>query len=336
MLENAPEGVDVIGTHPMFGPRVASLDGLVFIVTPARGGKWLPWLLEFLKAGGAKVFETTPEEHDEIMSVVQGLTHFTYIAVASTLRELGVDVRQSREFASPIYGLMLDLIARIVGQSPQLYASIQTHNPLSVRVHETFIREAEKLKQAVAEKDEERFKKIMIEAAKHMGDLDSAMGRSDKAILALTEEFKRLKGSVGKEVALRHIYSGAVHVGTVVEVTPDYATLETRGRHVRLKLSNVELLEEKFLQQWHLENLPRKSKSRDFSALFPREAEGGVIASLLERSIPGVVSARVIDVYEAEHLPEGKKSITFRVDVADPSAFEEVTDTIQGLGARLR
>ncbi len=336
MLDHAREGVEVIGTHPMFGPRVGSMEGLVFILTPVRGERWKPWLLDFLEKKRAKVYETTPEEHDRIMSVVQGLTHFTYIAVASTLKELDVDVKESRQFASPIYGLMLDLIARIVGQSPGLYASIQTHNPLSVKVHETFIREAERLKRAVASKDAETFKRIMIDAARHMGDLDSAMGRSDKAILALTEEFQRLTESVGKEVALRHIYSNTIHVGTVEKVDPDSVVLKVRSRETVLKLSNVELLGDEMLKKWRLENLPPKSKSRDFSALFPRGAEGDVIASVIMGSIDEVVGTRVIDVYQGEQIPQDKKSITIRVDVSDPSAFEEVQALILGLGGRIR
>jgi prephenate dehydrogenase len=336
MVEHAQEGVDIIGTHPMFGPRVSSMEGLVFIVTPVRGEKWKTWLLEFLEEKKAKVYETTPEEHDMIMSVVQGLTHFTYIAVASTLKELDIDVKLSRQFASPIYGLMLDLIARIVGQSPQLYASIQTHNPLSVNVHEAFIKEAERLKRAVAEKDLDTFKKIMIDAARHMGDLDSAMGRSDKAILALTEELKKLRESVGKEVALRHIYSNVVHVGAVERVDHESVTLQMRGKEMVLKLSNVELLDDEFLRRWRIENLPPKSKSQDFSALFPKDADGDVIARVLSNSIEGIVEARVIDIYEGEQVPKGQKSITFRVDAVEVSAFAEVPALILGIGGRIR
>ncbi|MBI5253496.1 MAG: prephenate dehydrogenase/arogenate dehydrogenase family protein, partial [Euryarchaeota archaeon] len=186
MKKFAKRGVEIIGTHPMFGPRVTSIEGLTFIVAPIRTKKWDKFLLGFLKNRKAKIFITTPEEHDRIMGVVQGLTHFAYIAAASTLRELNIDVRYSKNFASPIYELMLDLIARIVGQSPKLYASIQMHNPVVKKVHRTFIKQAQILRDTVAKKDTAAFAKIMTNAARHIGDIDASMGRSDKAILALT------------------------------------------------------------------------------------------------------------------------------------------------------
>ena len=208
MEKHAPEDVEIIGAHPMFGPRVASLEGQAFIVVPVRAKKWKKFLLDFLTRHKARTFETTADEHDRAMAVVQGLTHFAYISTASTLRALDVDVKDSKNFASPIYILMLDLIARIVGQSPQLYSSIQMHNPHIKEVHRTFIEQAGILEGIVREKDTKAFTKLMTDSAKHVGDLESSMGRSDKAILVLNEELRKLKGSVGKDVVLRHIYSG--------------------------------------------------------------------------------------------------------------------------------
>jgi len=44
MIKHAPEGVEVIGTHPMFGPTMPALKGQTMILTPAAGRseKWLP------------------------------------------------------------------------------------------------------------------------------------------------------------------------------------------------------------------------------------------------------------------------------------------------------
>jgi len=161
MVKHAKKGVEIIGTHPMFGPRVRTIEGLTFIVTPIRTEKWEGFIKDFLEKQKSKVIWTTPEEHDRIMGVVQGLTHFTYIAIASTLRGLEIDVKKSRKFASPIYELMLDLVARIVGQSPGLYASIQMHNPEAKGVRDAFIKEIEKLNGIIENRDVEAFKEVM-------------------------------------------------------------------------------------------------------------------------------------------------------------------------------
>jgi prephenate dehydrogenase len=333
MAEAAPEGVEIIGTHPMFGPRVRSIEGLTFILTPIRAERWEKFLLDFLERHKARVVITTPEEHDRIMSLVQGLTHFTYIATAATLEELEVDVPYSRKFASPIYELMLDLIARIVGQSPRLYASIQMHNPLVGRVHEAFLRQTETLKRIIEEKDVEAFRRVMISSARRMGDIDAAMGRSDKAIMALSGELKRLIRAKGKEVALRHIYSNALHVGRVEEVDPETVTIRTpRGKRIDLKLSNVELQNEETLQTWKVQNLPHFR--RDFSYLFPMEAEAEVLKEVLESLDERILGVTLLDVYRGEQVPEGKKSVTLRVEAIDfqREDFERIESVLKGLG----
>ena len=117
MADFSDDGVEVIGMHPMFGPKVPGLEGQVVVLAPMRPGsgskyKWMPWLLEFLNKHKAKIIEATPEEHDKVISVVQGLTHFAYISVGKTLKDLDFDIKKSRQFASPIYELMLDMDQR--------------------------------------------------------------------------------------------------------------------------------------------------------------------------------------------------------------------------------
>jgi prephenate dehydrogenase len=334
MEENADNGVEIIGTHPMFGPRVASIEGQAFIVVPVRAKKWKKFLLDFLSRNKARVFETTPDEHDRAMAIVQGLTHFAYISTAATLSALDVNVKDSRNFASPIYILMLDLIARIVGQSPQLYSSIQMHNPHIKKVHETFIKQASILEGIIKEKDTKAFAKLMTEAAKHVGDLDTSMGRSDKAILALSEELRKLKESVGKEVVLRHIYSGAVHAGEVKDINADEVTLKTPGKKkVTLKLSNIELLASEEARKWKSENLPKKSQ--DFSLLLSEDADEEVIKKVIEAFDESVVSCSVIDVYRGKQIPKGKKSVTLRIETTGDS-FEKTKELITGIGGVLR
>ncbi len=336
MLEYANPKAEIVGMHPMFGPRITSLEGQTVVVTPVRGEKWKQFIIDFLEKRKARIYVTTPEEHDRIMGVVQGLTHFAYISLAYTLKDLGVDVKHSRKFASPVYELMLDFIARIVGQSPKLYASIQMHNPYSAEVRRVFLEKVRELKDVIEKRNTGKFMGIMVESARHIGDIDASMGRSDKAILALTGELKKLSGAVGREVALRHIYSGAVHVGVVRRVTPEDVVLRTSRGELTLKLSNIELLGDEFLREWKLRNLPRTS--RDFSVMYPETLEEEPLCRLVKVVDQRIVSCRVIDVYRGKQVPEGKKSITLRVEAINfrKDVFKKVEKILVGLGGVLR
>lgn len=333
MEEHVPEGVEVLPTHPMFGPRIRSLEGQVIVLTPQTKGYWYPKVVEFLKTEQARILETSPELHDRMMSIVQGLTHFAYISIASTIEKMQVDVKESRKFASPIYSLMLDMIARIVAQNPYLCYSIQTQNRYIHEVHETFLETFTNLKSMIDEENQDDFVKAMSSAAKHLNDLEASLGRSDKAISALNAEVSTLKNSVGQEVGLKHMYSGKVHTGILKDLTPDFVTLNEKNKIIQLKLSNVEVLSHEELQEWKIHNLPLNEF--DVSAVFPESSKPEVIANSIEK-IDGVVKSQVSGVYQGKQIPDGWKSITITYQVIDSALRVDVESLLMGFGAKIR
>jgi len=333
MQRFVPEGVEFLPSHPMFGPRIRTLDGQVVVLTPINKGKWYNKVINFLKNENSKVLITTPENHDKMMSVVQGLTHFAYINIASTIESLKVDIKESRKFASPIYSLMVDMIARIVAQNPYLAYSIQTENKYNKNTHAKFLTNLKELKKIIDEEDQEKFVKTMSNAAKHLDDLEASLGRSDKAISALTEEIRILKESIGSEVGLRHVYSGTVHCGILKEVSPDEVMLVKKNNAIKLKLSNVEILNKDELSEWKIENYPKKYF--DVSAVFPKNCNPEFIASIIG-NIDDVVSAHVIDIYKGIQIAPDMISITFRYEVINKNARRTVEELLTGFGAIIR
>jgi prephenate dehydrogenase len=333
MHKYAANGVEVLPCHPMFGPRVRSLDGQVVVLTPEKTGEWYDKVLKFLESENARVIVTTPEIHDKMMSIVQGLTHFAYISIASTIEKLDIDIKESRKFASPIYNLMLDTIARITAQNPYLVYSIQTENNFIEEAHETFLKTFMELKNMISNEKEDDFVHAMSSAAKHLDDIESALGRSDKAISALSEELSILKNLLGREVGLRHIYSGKIHIGVLDELTPDYLTLKHNKSTTRLKLSNVEVLKPDELRNWKLKNYPQKSF--DISAVFKAGCDPEVIANTI-KTLKGVVDAKVIETYTGSQITEGNISITIRYRVIDEMAPSRVERLLKGFGNQIR
>jgi prephenate dehydrogenase len=183
MRTYAPKGVEVLGTHPMFGPTMASPRGqtIIFTPVPRKGERWHPLMRELFESDGARIELLSPEEHDEIMAVVQALTHFAFIGIGATLKALDFDVERSRKFMSPVYEIMIDFVGRILDQNPELYASIQK-NPKAVRVRQTFVGECMRLCEVADAGNQEAFKSIMRDAAKHFGKTHDALLRSDRLI----------------------------------------------------------------------------------------------------------------------------------------------------------
>jgi len=120
---------EVVGTHPLFGPKEKSIVGHTVVLCPGRGERWFNWFRELLEQAGARVRVTTAKEHDRLMSVVQGLAHFVLIALGKAIRQLGVSLRDLEDFATPTFATLHRLAQRLLSQDAQLYACIQLANP---------------------------------------------------------------------------------------------------------------------------------------------------------------------------------------------------------------
>jgi len=334
MLKRAPENIEILGTHPMFGPSIPDIRGQTVIFTPVEGRcrKWLPIIRKLYEGSGAHIELMSPEQHDKMMAVVQGLTHFGYISIGSVFKELEFDVASSRKFMSPMYDIMLDLVGRILAQNPYLYAMIQM-NPEVAKVHRAYIEQCRQMAEIVKNKDVEGFVALMKKAASHFGDTESALRRSEKLINTKIAEHEELVRSIGSERALRHIYSGVVHVGVVKKVTPRTVIIERKGKTTELLIENVRLLDEKELYEWKKANL--KNVTRDVSVFIPRGSDPDVIKGIVSK-LEGVVSADVIDVYDKQN----NKSVTYRLtifkdnDVA--SVQKNVENLLAGIGCTIR
>ena len=77
----------VLGIHPMFGPGAKGITNQNFILTPTddKETALAQKIEQYLEARGARVAIMNPEEHDEMMAVILGLSHFIAIVSADTL-----------------------------------------------------------------------------------------------------------------------------------------------------------------------------------------------------------------------------------------------------------
>lgn len=148
MIEHLPKTVEIIGTHPLFGPQSGreGIEGMRVALCPVRttrAEKIENFLVEKLKL---KVFRRTPEEHDEEMAHVQALTHF----VARALDELHVE---ESELATVSYEELMKAARLVSEDSWELFQTIQQGNPFADTKRKAFIEKLVELETRVSEKD---------------------------------------------------------------------------------------------------------------------------------------------------------------------------------------
>ncbi len=167
MLESTE--ASVVGTHPMFGPSVHTLQGQRVVLCRGRGDTWADWVARTLTARGLVITEATPEQHDRVMSVVQVLNHFQTQVLGLTVARLGMPLDETLPFTSPAYLLELYVAARHFAQSPALYGSIEMRNPRTGEVTAAFGEAARELAEVLAAGDHARFDALFDEVRQFFG-----------------------------------------------------------------------------------------------------------------------------------------------------------------------
>ncbi|MBQ6138085.1 MAG: prephenate dehydrogenase [Methanobrevibacter sp.] len=332
----APKNAEILPCHPMFGPRVPTLQRQIIILTPIenRSPNWLPRVKDYLDKTECEVVITTPNEHDKYMSIVQGLTHFSYISLASTIRKLNINVKESRNFSSPVYTIMLDMVSRIVYQNPYLYYSIQKNNLETSNAREALIKESIYLSNLIEEGREDDFVNSVVESAKHLDGHEDALARSDKAISMLTQKSNVLSKSIGKEVGLKHQHSENVHMGIVKEVGSKSVILETGGNdEICFKLSNVDIMSENEIFEWKKDNL--QLEHFNLSVLLPSKCDEKHLLEMF-KNIEPVIDVEIVDVYDGEQIDDSQKSYTFHYTLFKREDKDYVEEFIEGIGGTIR
>ncbi len=333
MAEVVADNVDYIPTHPIFGPRTTRLDNQVIVLTPDRKGKWYERVYNYLDSKNMRIIETTAEKHDYMMSIVQVLTHFSFISTASTIEKLKVDLSETEDYESPIYNLMIDLIARIVAQNPYLTYNIQAMNENGPKIRNTFTEAALELRDVINSADSEKFVEIANKATKHMGDIKNALGRSDKAIAALNYEYTYLNKLIGHEVGLKHIYSGKIHIGILESVDGKTAVLKNGNKTKKLRIANIRILINNELYDWKVKNLDKKTES--ISCVFPKNVNSKVIEDTV-LNMDNIIEIKLIDTYNGPQIDDDHISLTFTVTALYKEDIEKVRTLFTGFGGNIR
>jgi prephenate dehydrogenase len=129
-----PESVEILGTHPMFGPQSGrdGIRGLKVVVCPHRTTRLdrVRSLLE--KDLGLRVLEMRPEDHDAEMAYVQGLTHW----IAKALREIKLP---NLKLSTPAYRHLLAIEEILREDSDALFRTIQAENPFAAEARRELV-----------------------------------------------------------------------------------------------------------------------------------------------------------------------------------------------------
>ncbi|WP_422063948.1 prephenate dehydrogenase/arogenate dehydrogenase family protein [Shimia sp.] len=140
MRRHLPEHVEVLGTHPLFGPQSAkdSVLGRKIALCPVRGSRWRR-VAAFLKARGLEVIVTTADAHDRELAMVQGVTHL----IGKVLSDLGP---LPERLTTASFDLLREAVCMVQDDPPTVLHAIEVANPYAAEVREAFFAQAEEMR----------------------------------------------------------------------------------------------------------------------------------------------------------------------------------------------
>jgi prephenate dehydrogenase len=140
MQEILPATVDIVGTHPLFGPQSGKngINGLKIALCNVRGTRGADVARFCADKMGLQVFEVTPEEHDRELAYVHGLTHMLGKVIVS------LDLPKFN-LTTKTYDLFDQAVDFIRYDSDELFQAIERENPFAEEAKESFFAAARKL-----------------------------------------------------------------------------------------------------------------------------------------------------------------------------------------------
>jgi len=151
---------EVLGLHPLFGPHEAVFEDLTLAVCPGRGEQGLNWITSLFSGRGLRIIVLSPEEHDFIMGLVQGVNHFSTLALSLCILESGIDIRGLEKSSTVTFQERLERIRRLLGQPADLFQALLMENPEAGRFIEHYRESVFRLSRLVEETDEEEFRRL--------------------------------------------------------------------------------------------------------------------------------------------------------------------------------
>jgi len=140
-----PQEVEIMATHPMFGPDSAKegTKDLQWVICPLRiSSVRLDEVRKVLRGLGVNITETTPDDHDQQTAVSLALVHF----IGRGLEEFGFKDQLIKTLG---FERLLKVNETVSHDSFQLFLDMQRFNPYTKKTRKKFIKALKKVNRKI-------------------------------------------------------------------------------------------------------------------------------------------------------------------------------------------
>ncbi len=167
-MKSIKTGAELASIHPLFGPGAEKLRNKNIIAVPVEVGEKYENFKELLLEEGANVGEMEANEHDRLMAITQGLTHFTLLTYISALDSMKGS-EKALEFQTPMLNRLLDLTKAFLKENPKICMDIQTENKYSHVARSALLEACQSLDEAIEAENTEMMEELFENTRKKLG-----------------------------------------------------------------------------------------------------------------------------------------------------------------------
>ncbi len=180
-----------LGTHPVFGPGVKSIENQNFVLTPVNDEekRFAKEFKRWLEERQANVFIMSPRMHDELMSVVLGFPHFLGLVVCDVLLNYP-NFLETKRVAGASYKILLTLAEAVASEDTEFYTSLQMNLPEIDEIEGLFLKKSEEWLRIVRRKDRAAFASKMKRVKAELKEVSPDYACSYEAMHRLLETIK--------------------------------------------------------------------------------------------------------------------------------------------------
>jgi prephenate dehydrogenase len=148
----------ILGIHPMFGPGASGIQNQRFVLTPTNEieNTLAEKVRGYLEKRDCLVQIMSPSEHDEMMSIVLGLSHFIALVTADTFQQMG-KLKEAGNVSGTTYKMLITVAQAVASEDPDFYSSLQMNLPNMEKIERLFLETAGKWQELVQNKDRQEF-----------------------------------------------------------------------------------------------------------------------------------------------------------------------------------
>jgi len=146
----------ILGTHPVFGPGAKDTNqNFVLTATNEKEEKYARELKTWLEERGFKVSIMSPREHDKLMAVILGFSHFIGLTVGDTWFDL--NFKDMEKVSGTSFKTLFKLVENVINTDPEFYSVLQMSLPNVDKIENLFKNKTEKWLKIIENKDKEKF-----------------------------------------------------------------------------------------------------------------------------------------------------------------------------------